>query len=97
MGRKHYGKRRKCWLPSPTMFSKGFFQGRLKSWDCVVKSYSFSFPTPNPPSKSLKLKVNTKNALIQSGTDIEQILHSYYLLTHSHTMTHFDAPGKQAF
>ena len=30
-GRKHCGKRRKCWLPAfspfPTMFSKGFFHG----------------------------------------------------------------------
>ena len=41
-GRKHSGKRRKCWLPafSPfsTMFSKGFFLGVVKSRDCVVKS-----------------------------------------------------------
>ena len=30
-GRKHCGKRRKCWLPAfypfPTMYSKGFFVG----------------------------------------------------------------------
>ena len=41
-GRKHYGKRRKCWLPAfspfPTMFSKGFFFKVVRSWDCVVKS-----------------------------------------------------------
>ena len=40
--RKHYGKRRKCWLPAfspfPTMFSVGFFLRVIKSWDCVVKS-----------------------------------------------------------
>ena len=39
---KHYGKRRKCWLPAfshfPTMFSKGFFLKVIKSWDCVGKS-----------------------------------------------------------
>ena len=41
-GRKHCGKRRKCWLPAfspfPTMISKGFFLKVVKSWDCVVKS-----------------------------------------------------------
>ena len=40
MGRKHCGKRRKCWLPafSPflTMFSKGFFCKVVKSQDYVV-------------------------------------------------------------
>ena len=39
-GRKHCGKRRKCWLPafSPflTVFSKGFFFRVLKSRDYVV-------------------------------------------------------------
>ena len=33
-GRKHCGKKRKCWLPAfspfPIMFSKGY----VKSWDC---------------------------------------------------------------
>ena len=42
-GRKHCGKRRKCWLPAsspfPTMFSKGFLYRVVKSCDCVVKSY----------------------------------------------------------
>ena len=42
MGRKHCGKRRKCWLPAfspfPTMFSKGFFFRVLKSPDRVVKN-----------------------------------------------------------
>ena len=41
-GRKHVGKRRKCWSPAfspfPTMFSKGFFPRVVKSRDCVVKS-----------------------------------------------------------
>ena len=42
-GRKHCGKRRKCWLPAfspfPTMFSsKGFYFKVVKSQDCVVKS-----------------------------------------------------------
>ena len=41
-GRKHCGKRRKCWLPAfspfPTMFSKGLFLRVVKSRDCVVKS-----------------------------------------------------------
>ena len=41
MGRKHYGKRRKCWLPAfspfPTRFSKGFFFRVDKSRDCVTK------------------------------------------------------------
>ena len=41
-GRKLCGKRRKCWLPTfspfPIIFSKGFFLGVVKSWDCVVKS-----------------------------------------------------------
>ena len=41
IGRKHCGKRRKCWLPAfssfPAMFSKGFFHGVVKSRDCVVK------------------------------------------------------------
>ena len=40
MGRKHCVERRKCWLPAfslfPTMFSKAFFLGVLKSRDCVV-------------------------------------------------------------
>ena len=42
VGRKHCGKRRKCWLPafSPflTMFLKGFFFRVFKSRDYVVKS-----------------------------------------------------------
>ena len=42
-GRKHCGKRRKCWLPAfssfPIMFSKGFIPRVIKSWDCVVKIY----------------------------------------------------------
>ena len=41
MGRKHFGKRRKCWLPAfspfPYMFSKGSFLRVIKKWDCVVK------------------------------------------------------------
>ena len=41
-GRKHYGKRRKCWLPAfspfPTMFSKGFFSKVVKSQGCVLES-----------------------------------------------------------
>ena len=43
MGRKHSGKRRKCWLPafSPflTMFSKGFYFSVVGSRDGVVRSY----------------------------------------------------------
>ena len=39
IGRKHCGKRRKCWLPAfspfPTMFSKGFFFRVIKSRDCL--------------------------------------------------------------
>ena len=35
------GKGEKCWLPVfspfPTMFSKGFFCGVVKSLDCMVK------------------------------------------------------------
>ena len=42
IGRKHCGKRRKCWLPEfspfPTMFSKGFFPRVVKSRDYVLKS-----------------------------------------------------------
>ena len=41
-GRKHSGKRRKCWLPIffpfPTMFSKAFFLRVVKRLDCQVKS-----------------------------------------------------------
>ena len=41
-GRKHFRKRRKCWLstfsPFPTMFSKASLLRVIKSWDCVVKS-----------------------------------------------------------
>ena len=40
-GRKHCGKRRKCWLSAfssfPTMFSKGFLYSVVKSRDCVVE------------------------------------------------------------
>ena len=40
MGRKHCGKRRKYCLPAfspfPSMFSKAFFFGVVKSGDCVV-------------------------------------------------------------
>ena len=40
-GRKHCGKRKKCWLPAfspfPTMFSKGSFFRVVKSQDCVGK------------------------------------------------------------
>ena len=43
VNKKHLGKRRKCWLaafsPFPTMFSKAFFLGVIKSQECVVKSY----------------------------------------------------------
>ena len=42
-GKKHYGKRRKCWLPAfssfPTVFSKGFLPRVLKSRDCVAKIF----------------------------------------------------------
>ena len=35
-GRKHCGKRRKCWLPAfspfPTMFSKGVLNSVVKVW-----------------------------------------------------------------
>ena len=41
-GRKHCGKRRKCWSPAfcpfPTMFSKGYFFRVVISLDCMVKS-----------------------------------------------------------
>ena len=41
-GRKHCGKRRKCWLPAfspfPTMFSKAFFHRVIKIRDFVVMS-----------------------------------------------------------
>ena len=44
LGKKHCGKRRKCWLPAfspfPTMFSKGFFFRVIRSWDCVVKIFN---------------------------------------------------------
>ena len=40
-GRKHCGKRRKCWLPAfspfPSMFSKGLSVRVIKSRTCVVK------------------------------------------------------------
>ena len=40
-GRKHFGKRRKCWLqafpPFFTMFSKVFFFWVVKASDCLVK------------------------------------------------------------
>ena len=40
-GRKHCGKRRKCWLPAfspfPTMFSKDISFEVIKSWNCVMK------------------------------------------------------------
>ena len=40
-GRKHCGKKRKCWLPGfspfPTMLSKAFSPRVVKSRDCVVK------------------------------------------------------------
>ena len=42
VGRKHCGKRRKCWFPAfspfPTMFSKVFFLGVVKSRDRAVNS-----------------------------------------------------------
>ena len=41
MGRKHGGKRRKCWLaafsPFPSMFSKDFLLRVVKTKDYVVK------------------------------------------------------------
>ena len=41
-GRKHYGKRRKCWLPAsssfPVMFSKGSQFRVMKGQDHVVRS-----------------------------------------------------------
>ena len=41
-------KRRKCWLPafslfSPTMFSKAFFPGVIKTQDCVIKVNLLSY------------------------------------------------------
>ena len=49
-GRKHYGKRRKCWLPafSPfsTMFSSLLLQG-LENLDCVVKDLTFILKSVN--------------------------------------------------
>ena len=50
-GRKHYGKRRKCWPPAfspfPIMFLKGLFVRVGISWDCVVngKARCNVFPT----------------------------------------------------
>ena len=45
-GRKHSGKRVKCWLPAfssfPIIFSKGCLPRIVKSGDCVVKSYTGS-------------------------------------------------------
>ena len=42
--RKHFGKRKKCWLTAfssfPTVFSKAFFVGVVKSRDCVVESFN---------------------------------------------------------
>ena len=39
-GKKHYGKRRKCWLPAfspfPTMFSKAFFLSVIKTRDSLA-------------------------------------------------------------
>ena len=45
-GRKHSGKRRKCWLPAfspfPTMFSKCFFPKVVKSRDmCQMPKFIF--------------------------------------------------------
>ena len=43
---EHCGKRRKCWLPAfspfPTMFSKGFSIGVVKSRDCLIKGLVFT-------------------------------------------------------
>ena len=45
-GRKHCGKRRKCWSPAfspfPTMFSKAYFFRVVKKQDCVVESWCIS-------------------------------------------------------
>ena len=42
MSKKHFGKRRKYWLPTfsafPTMFSEAFFFRVVKSRNCLIKS-----------------------------------------------------------
>ena len=42
ISRKHFGKRRKCWLPAfspfPKVFSKASCLKVIESRDCVVKS-----------------------------------------------------------
>ena len=57
MGRKQWGKRRKCWLPAfspfPTMFSKGYLFRVVKSHDCVVRS---ELSTKQQPLDLSKLK-----------------------------------------
>ena len=43
MGRKHCGKRRKCWLPAFLLFPqcfKAFFLRVVISQDCAVKGYN---------------------------------------------------------
>ena len=41
-GRRHCGKKRKCWLPAfspfPIMFAKVFFVRAVKNRDCMIKS-----------------------------------------------------------
>ena len=55
-GRKHCGKRRKCWLPSPTIFSKAFFLKVIKSWDCMVEGIgNFSYIPQRPAANSKEL------------------------------------------
>ena len=71
MCRKHCGKRRKCWLPAfspfPTMFSKDFFLGVVKSRDCVAKGELLSQVTPSVAEEAPKPAVEKMEEATVTG------------------------------
>ena len=81
--RKHSGKRRKCWLPAFSPFPTMF--------STVPRAY-FSFCVTFILSSVNALNLDWSKILL-----FGKELTGRNNLTHSHTMTPLDAPGKQAF
>ena len=73
---KHYGKRRKCWLPAlfpfPTMFSKAFFHRVVKSRYCVVM-ISQLYPLSHMPILGSSNWAANKNMLSKIWTNGVQL------------------------
>ena len=98
--RKHCGKRRKCWKPAFSPFPRMF---------STPPKTNYSFSVNFILSSAIAFKLDWSK-IVSFGKELNKIQilsHIYYficmcfefgpVLTHSHTMTPFGAPEKQAF